>query len=603
MTNSREKLSEIFGYQDFRGKQEEIIKCIISGDDALVLMPTGAGKSICYQLPSLIRKGVGIVVSPLIALMQDQVSHLRFLGVRASYINSSLSGSEISNIKNELKKGEIEILYVAPERLLMETFQDLLKELNNTVGLALFAIDEAHCVSEWGHDFRPEYRKLSILHERFPKIPRIALTATADRPTQNEIRERLRLENSKLFISSFDRENITYNIRYKDKAREQLLKFITSEHLNEPGIVYCLSRKKVEETAEFLNVNGLKALPYHAGMSSSLRADHQQKFKEEDKYIVVATIAFGMGIDKPNVRYVAHMDLPKSMEGFYQETGRCGRDGLPASTMMFYGLGDVISLKKFIDGANSSEDRKRVERQKLSALLGFCESVNCRRQIILNYFGEAHSGNCGNCDNCINPPKKWEGHIAAQKALSCVKRTGEIFGVMHLIDVLLGNSTPKIIQHKHNEIKTWGNGIEYDRKKWNSIFRQLIANGYLDTDISHYGGLKLTLKSQPIRNIDHIWFRDDSKINTRKVSSISKISDFKEEMELAKADPLWELLKALRSKIAKEKDMPAYVIFHDRTLVEILNNKPKTLEDLSRINGIGQTKLELYGQMLIDTIK
>ena len=607
----KEILLKNFGYHDFRGEQKEIIDTVISGGDTLVLMPTGSGKSICYQIPSLIRKGVGIIISPLISLMDNQVSSLRHVGIRASYINSSLSSSEINNIENELKKGEIDILYVAPERLLMEKFLNLIDGINNTVGLALFAIDEAHCVSEWGHDFRPEYRRLSILHERFPNTPRIALTATADKPTRKEIVERLRLERSKVFISSFDRQNINYRIHYKDKAKQQLLKFIKTEYINESGIVYCLSRKKVEQTAEFLSSNGLNALPYHAGLSTDIRKSNQKKFlADEGAIIMVATIAFGMGIDKPNVRYVAHMDLPKSMEGYYQETGRCGRDGLPASAIMFYGLGDVINLKRFIEGSNSSDDRKRVESQKLNALLGFCESINCRRQIILNYFDEEHPGNCNNCDNCMKPPEKWEGHIAAQKALSCVARTGQSFGVIHLIDVLLGNITSKTQQHKHEQIKTWGVGAEHDNKKWSSIFRQLVANRYLEVDISHYGGLKLTPKSQKISDITDIWFRDDInqierfESNTRNSSNSGQRStnfneDFREEFQLAKEEPLWEILKEWRSKTAKESNIPAFVIFHDRTLAEIVNKQPKTIDELSRISGIGEAKLDLYGANLL----
>jgi ATP-dependent DNA helicase RecQ len=604
LTKSPEEiLLKTFGYHEFRDDQKGIIDTIISGSDALVLMPTGSGKSICYQIPSLIRNGVGIVVSPLIALMDNQVSSLRHLGIRTSFINSTQTWSERNDIENELKKGEIDILYVAPERLLNDEFLQLIDELSGTVGLALFAIDEAHCVSEWGHDFRPEYRRLTILHERFPNVPRIALTATADAPTRKEICERLRLEKSKVFITSFDRKNINYRIQYKDKAKQQLLKFIQTEYLNESGIVYCLSRKKVEQTAEFLSGKGLNALPYHAGLSSEIRASNQNKFLVEERAtIMVATIAFGMGIDKPNVRYVAHMDLPKSMEGYYQETGRCGRDGLPATAIMFYGLGDVINLRRFIDTSDSSNDRKRVEIQKLNALLGFCESINCRRQIILNYFGEQHTGNCDNCDNCINPPEKWEGHIAAQKALSCVARTKQLFGVMHLIDVLLGNVTPKTKQHKHDQIKTWAVGVEHDNKKWNSIFRQLVSNGYLEVDISNYGGLKLTPKSRNISDITEVWFRDDLNQNKRTQSNVSKISEFREELESAKEEPIWEVLRGWRSLIAKESGMPAYVIFHDRTLVEIVNKQPKTMDDLSRISGIGQSKLDLYGKQLLGIV-
>ena len=604
-----EILFKIFGYSDFRDEQKEIIDTVISGNDALILMPTGSGKSLCYQIPSLVRKGVGIVISPLIALMDNQVSSLRHLGINAAYINSSLSWSEQQNIENKLKKGEVDILYVAPERMVKEEFLKLVNELNNTVGLALFAIDEAHCVSEWGHDFRPEYRQLSILKDRFPNIPRIALTATADKATRKEIVDRLRLEKSKIFISSFDRKNISYHLHFKDKAKQQLLKFIKTKYINNSGIVYCLSRKKVEQTAEFLQSNGLNAMPYHAGLSSEIRNINQKKFlHSEESSIMVATIAFGMGIDKPDVRFVAHMDLPKSMEGYYQETGRCGRDGLPATAIMFYGLGDLVNLKRFIESSDKSEERKRVESQKLNALLGFCESIDCRRKIILNYFDEKYSGSCGNCDNCINPPKKWEGHIAAQKALSCVARTGQLFGVMHLIDVLLGNSTPRTQQHQHEQIKTWGVGDEYDKKKWGSIFRQLVANGYLHADISNYGSLKLTAKSRKISDVTEVCFREDvnhsEKYESNKVSnsgSQARITNesFREELELAKEQPLWDILREWRSKTAKESDMPAFVIFHDRTLAEIVNKEPKSLSELNEISGIGQNKLELYGAQLL----
>ncbi len=599
----KETLFKVFGYQKFRGRQEEIINCLLSNKDVLVLMPTGAGKSICYQLPSLIKDGVGIVVSPLIALMQDQVTNLIQLGVKAAYLNSTLDSLQIKTLINKLEKGEIKILYVAPERLLTDSFQALLDKLQNTIGISLFAIDEAHCVSEWGHDFRPEYRQLTILHERFPKVPRIALTATADVPTRKEIIERLNLQDAITFVSSFDRANIFYKIQYKNNARQQLENFIKTEYPNDSGIVYCLSRKRVEETSEWLNSRGFNALPYHAGMSSSLRSANQNKFLKEEGIIVVATVAFGMGIDKPNVRFVAHMDLPKSMEGYYQETGRAGRDDLPANAVMFYGVGDVINMKRLIDSGDSSEDRKRVERQKLNALLGFCESTQCRRQIILHYFGESYSGNCGNCDNCTNPPETWDGTESAQMALSCVYRTGQRFGVLHLIDVLMGNLTEKVKQFNHEKVSTFGIGKEFNQKKWGSIYRQLVSNGFLDADISSFGGLKLTAASKKIlQNEIKVWFRKDDDPSTNKVSRIGKISQFKEDLDLAKEDPLWILLKEKRAELAREQNLPAFVIFHDSALIEMINLKPKTLKEFGRISGVGQVKLEKYGQIFINVI-
>jgi ATP-dependent DNA helicase RecQ len=484
-------LHDVFGYSTFRGEQQAIVEHVTAGGDALVLMPTGGGKSLCYQLPALLREGVGIVVSPLIALMQDQVDALKQLGVRAAFLNSSQDADEAREITAQLMRGHLQIVYVAPERLLMSSFLSLLDDIEEGAGIALFAIDEAHCVSQWGHDFRPEYRKLTVLHERFPHVPRIALTATADAPTRAEIVERLKLEEAQQFVSSFDRPNIKYRITQKANARQQLEAFLDSEHANDAGIIYCLSRKKVEETAEWLRSRGWDALPYHAGLGANVRNQNQRRFLREEGVIMVATVAFGMGIDKPNVRFVAHLDLPKSMEGYYQETGRAGRDGLPANAWMTYGLGDVVSMRKMLDSGDAPEERKAVERQKLDALLGFCESTGCRHQTLLRYFGETHPGDCEQCDNCLSPVDTWDATQASRMALSCVYRTGQRFGVVHLIDVLLGKNTPKIQQFNHQSLSTFGIGKGLTQSQWSSVYRQLVAGGYLESDIEAYGGLKL----------------------------------------------------------------------------------------------------------------
>jgi ATP-dependent DNA helicase RecQ len=463
-----------------------------------VLMPTGGGKSLCYQIPALSRQGVGIVVSPLIALMQDQVEALRQLGVKAAYLNSSLAADTAREVQGQLLRGELDLLYVAPERLMNANFLALLERIQQTSGLALFAIDEAHCVSQWGHDFRPEYRELTILHERFPAVPRIALTATADAPTRREIVERLSLEQASQFVSSFDRPNIRYRVTLKSNVINQLQDFIDKEHADDAGIVYCLSRRRVDETAARLKALGYDALPYHAGLDAATRAENQSRFLREEGVIMVATVAFGMGIDKPNVRFVAHIDLPKSMEGYYQETGRAGRDGLKADAWMAYGLGDVVSMRQMLMSGEAPEARRRVELQKLDALLGFCESTACRHQTILRYFGEAHPGNCGECDNCLNPVETWEATREAQMALSCVYRTGQRFGVGHLVDVLLGKETERITKFGHKQLSTFGIGAGHSAQQWSSIYRQLIAGGYLEADIEAYGGLFLTKSARPV---------------------------------------------------------------------------------------------------------
>jgi ATP-dependent DNA helicase RecQ len=610
MSNTAQQLlHDVFGYSSFRGEQKAIVAHVSAGGDALVLMPTGGGKSLCYQLPALLREGVAVVVSPLIALMQDQVDALKQLGVRAAFLNSSQEADEAREVTAQLMRGHLQIVYVAPERLLMESFLALLEQIEQGAGIALFAIDEAHCVSQWGHDFRPEYRKLTVLHERFPQVPRIALTATADAPTRAEIVERLKLEQARQFVSSFDRPNIRYRITQKDvtqktSARQQLETFLEHEHANDAGIVYCLSRRKVEETAEWLKSRGWDALPYHAGLDASVRNKNQRRFLREEGVIMVATVAFGMGIDKPNVRFVAHLDLPKSMEGYYQETGRAGRDGLPANAWMAYGLGDVVSMRKMLDSGDAPEERKQVERQKLDALLGFCESTQCRHQTLLRYFGEQHPGNCGQCDNCLNPVDTWDATQAAQMALSCVYRTGQRFGVVHLIDVLLGKTNVKVSQFSHHNLSVFGVGKAISQAQWSSVFRQLVAGGYLMSDNEAYGGLKLTESARPVlKGEAEVWLRRDVEVVSRKSSKAERGARAKEGYAEVSDDPLWHALKAKRMELAKEQGVPPYVIFHDSTLLEILNRKPASLTEMSQITGVGQAKLQRYGDAFLAVLE
>ena len=601
--SAQQRLHEVFGYSSFRGEQQAIVEHVTAGGDALVLMPTGGGKSLCYQLPALLREGVAIVVSPLIALMQDQVDALQQLGVRAAFLNSSLDAESAREVTARLMHGDLQILYVAPERLLMPHFLGLLEQIEIGTGIALFAIDEAHCVSQWGHDFRPEYRQLTVLHERFPHVPRIALTATADAPTRAEIVERLALENARQFVSSFDRPNIRYRVTLKDNARQQLEAFIETEHANDAGIIYCLSRRKVEETAEWLKSRGWDAQPYHAGLDASIRNANQRRFLREEGVIMVATVAFGMGIDKPNVRFVAHLDLPKSLESYYQETGRAGRDGLPANAWMAYGLGDVVSMRKMLDSGDAPEQRKQVERQKLDALLGFCESTACRHQTLLRYFGEQHSGDCGQCDNCLQPVDTWDATQAAQMALSCVYRTGQRFGVVHLIDVLLGKVTPRVAQFSHQALSTFGIGKELSQQQWSSVFRQLVAGGFLEADIEAYGGLKLTTLSRPVlRSETEVWLRRDNEVVKRKVSKVGRGANAKEAYVAVSEDPLWYLLKDKRTELAREQGVPPYLIFHDSTLLEFLNRRPTNLSQMANISGVGQAKLERYGEAFLQVL-
>ena len=596
-----EQLQHVFGYDSFRGEQAQIVEQVVAGGDALVLMPTGGGKSLCYQLPALLRDGTGIVVSPLIALMQDQVEALRQLGVRAAFLNSSLDAGAAAQVERQLLEGELDLLYVAPERLLTSRFLSLLERTR----IALFAIDEAHCVSQWGHDFRPEYRQLTLLHERWPQVPRIALTATADAPTRREIVERLALEDARQFVSSFDRPNIRYTVVAKDDSRRQLLEFL-DEHRGDSGIVYCLSRRKVDATAALLAERGLRALPYHAGLDAQTRAEHQRRFLREEGIVMVATIAFGMGIDKPDVRFVAHLDLPKSLEGYYQETGRAGRDGEPSEAWLAYGLGDAVLLRRMIEDGDAGDERKWLERGKLDALIGYCESTACRRQSLLAYFGEAHGGACGNCDNCLQPPQTWDASEAARKALSCVYRTGQRFGAAHVIDVLRGADTAKVRQFGHQSVSTYGIGGELDAKQWRGVFRQLVAAGLLDADIEGHGALRLTAAATPLlRGEQTLQLRAEppKRERARKPAEPGK-RGVAAPIELpAEAAARFAVLRQWRSGIAREQGVPPYVIFHDATLRGIALEHPRDLATMSSIPGVGASKLERYGHAVIAALQ
>ncbi|TCV94105.1 ATP-dependent DNA helicase RecQ [Luteibacter rhizovicinus] len=586
-------LHSVFGYSEFRGQQQAIVEQVAQGGDALVLMPTGGGKSLCYQIPALMREGTGIVVSPLIALMQDQVDALREAGVRARYLNSSLDAETQREVEGQLLAGELDMLYVAPERLLTGRFLGLLER----TPVALFAIDEAHCVSQWGHDFRPEYRELALLHQRFPDIPRIALTATADQRTRDEIVERLALDDARQFVASFDRPNIRYRVAPRQNARRQLLDFLDG-HRDEAGIVYCLSRRKVDDTAAWLAESGVTALPYHAGLDAETRTRHQKRFLREDGVVMVATVAFGMGIDKPDVRFVAHLDLPRSMEGYYQETGRAGRDSLPAEAWMVYGLADVVTMSQMIASSEAGDDRKRVERSKLEALLGYAETTRCRRQLLLHAFAEDHAGACGNCDNCLAPPKTWDATVAAQKAMSCVYRSGQRFGAGHVIDILRGESSERVRQLGHDQLTTFGVGADMDEAQWRSVFRQLLAAGLLEADPEGFGTLRLAASSRAVlKSEQKVWLREDARVEkgTRRRKERSTAPGGSLGIE-AYEQPLWDELRRVRAELAKQHGVPAYVIFHDATLLAMLRALPGDEEELASISGVGEHKLKRYGK-------
>ena len=592
-----EILERVFGYDAFRGEQEPIIGHVAGGGDALVVMPTGGGKSLCYQIPALQRDGVAVVVSPLIALMQDQVDALLQAGVRAAYLNSTLTFAEVRAVETDTRAGSLDLLYVAPERLMGERTLELL----DRTAVALFAIDEAHCVSQWGHDFRPEYLQLSVLHERYPDVPRIALTATADAPTRREIAERLGLGDARVFVSGFDRPNIRYAIVPKQNARAQLLRFLDAGHRGHAGIVYCLSRRKVEETARWLRERGYDALPYHAGMSADERKLHQDAFVREDAVVIVATIAFGMGIDKPDVRFVAHLDLPKSIESYYQETGRAGRDGAPADAWMAYGLSDVVALRQMVEGSGAEEQRKRIEVRKLDALLGLCELTTCRRQTLLAYFGEERAEPCGNCDNCIAPPEAWDATEAARKALSCVYRTGQRFGAGYVVDVLRGSDGERIRRFGHHRLSTFGIGADIDATTWRSVFRQLVARGLVRVDVEGFGALKLTEASRSVlRGACEVRLRRDAPAprQRRRESPAQAVRTALGPEHQA----LFEALRAHRRELAREQGVPPYVIFHDVTLEAMAEQQPRTLEAFAALPGVGEKKLERYATTFIEVI-
>ncbi len=587
-------LQSVFGYPAFRGEQADIIDLIAGGGDALVLMPTGGGKSLCYQIPSLLRDGCGVVISPLIALMQDQVDALAELGVRAAFLNSTQDFDETLRIERALRRGELDLLYIAPERLMTPRCLELL----DSARIALFAIDEAHCVSQWGHDFRPEYIRLSVLHERYPQVPRIALTATADFQTRDEIVHRLQLDGARQFISSFDRPNIRYQIVEKETVKRQLLDFIRGEHAGDAGIVYCLSRARVEKTAAELQAQGIPALPYHAGLDSDLRRKHQDKFLREEGVVMVATIAFGMGIDKPDVRFVAHLDLPKSIEGYYQETGRAGRDGLPADAWMAYGLQDVVQQRRMIDESDADPAFKRMQSARLDAMLGLCETLGCRRVHLLDYFGQ-QSERCGNCDTCLNPPQSFDATESVQKLLSAIYRVGQRFGAVHVLDVLRGSDSEKVRQWGHDKLSTFGIGSDKGEAEWRAILRQAIALGLVEIDHENYGALTLPEASRAVlkgeRSIAMRRYRKPDKARR----APSKASGFEEISLSAPQQAVFEKLRWWRVETARSHNVPAYVIFHDATLREIARAMPVTLDELRHVSGVGEKKLETYGAQLI----
>jgi ATP-dependent DNA helicase RecQ len=596
---TREVLRRVFGFETWRGRQEEVIAHVLAGGDCLVLMPTGGGKSLCYQIPAICRPGVGVVISPLIALMTDQVLALRQAGVKAAALNSTLSAPEAARVRRQMRAGELDLVYVSPERLFQAGFLDFLEECP----LALFAIDEAHCVSQWGHDFRPEYLQLSRLRPRFQGVPLLALTATADAPTRADILPCLGLDTARVFATGFDRPNIRYQVRAKDRPQDQLLAWLRAEHPDQSGIVYCLSRAKVERTAGWLAERGLPALPYHAGLDKDIRRRHQDHFIRGERYVMVATVAFGLGIDKPDVRFVAHLDLPSSLEAYYQETGRAGRDGLAADAWMVYGLQDVIQQQRFIDASDADERHRFVARQKLEALLGYCETGRCRRQVLLEYFGD-RCDPCGNCDTCLDPPRTIDGTVAAQKVLSCVYRTGQKFGVRHVISVLLGGDSDRLRRWGHDRLSTFGIGREFDARQWRAVLRQLVALGLLIVDSTGPGGLSLGPGSR-----DVLAGRREVRLRLDPVESRPK----RARKKAAKAAPakgldrpedeaLFEALRARRRELADEQGVPAFVIFHDSTLVDMVHRRPRTRAEFAEVSGVGQVKLERYADDFLAVI-
>ncbi|MET9290330.1 DNA helicase RecQ [Streptomyces sp. NPDC003077] len=596
-------LRRVFGYDAFRGSQQEIIEHVIGGGDAVVLMPTGGGKSLCYQIPALVRPGVGVVISPLIALMQDQVDALRALGVRAGFLNSTQDYEERRLVEAEFLAGELDLLYLAPERLRVEQTLSLLDRGK----VSLFAIDEAHCVAQWGHDFRPDYLALSMLHERWPQVPRIALTATATHATHQEITSRLRMADARHFVASFDRPNIQYRIEAKSDPKKQLLELLRTEHAGDAGIVYCLSRASVEKTAEFLVRNGINALPYHAGLDARTRAEHQARFLREDGLVMVATIAFGMGIDKPDVRFVAHLDLPKSVEGYYQETGRAGRDGLPSTAWLAYGLQDVVQQRKMIDGSEGDDAHRRRLSAHLDAMLALCETVECRRVRLLAYFGQ-ESGPCGNCDTCLSPPQTWDGTVAAQKLLSTVVRLHrerkQKFGAGQIIDILMGRKTAKVIQFDHDQLSVFGIGADLREAEWRGVVRQLLAQGLLAVE-GDYGTLVLTEASGDVlRGGRQVPMRREPEKPARAAAKVAKTRRAAAPVDLpAEAMPVFEALRAWRGRTAKEQGVPAYVIFHDATLREIATALPSNVTELGAVGGVGESKLAKYGQQILGVLE